>query len=203
MRRHPQGGFTLIEVMVAILLMAIVSLVAWRGLDSVSRADRHVKDSTEQARALLRVFNQLERDLALRASSELAEPVLAGMDPPSEKPLPAVRVQASDGRPARLELIRSSAAADGLMRVRWWLQGGTLYRAAAPARDRFPLPAPAGRVAVLEDVAEFNLRVWEPGKGWRHLTGEARDNPPGLEIELLRQSAQGPQRYRQVLGPLN
>jgi general secretion pathway protein J len=180
MRRHPQGGFTLIEVMVAILLMAIVSLVAWRGLDSVSRADRHVKDS-----------------------SELVEPVLAGMDPPSEKPLPAVRVQASDGRPARLELIRSSAADDGLMRVRWWLQGGTLYRAAAPARDRFPLPAPAGRVAVLEDVAEFNLRVWEPGKGWRHLTGEARDNPPGLEIELLRQSAQGPQRYRQVLGPLN
>jgi prepilin-type N-terminal cleavage/methylation domain-containing protein len=33
-----QEGFTLIEVMVAIMLMAIVSLIAWRGLDSVSCA---------------------------------------------------------------------------------------------------------------------------------------------------------------------
>lgn len=203
MKRRAHRGFTLIEVMVAILLMSIVSLVAWRGLDSVSRADRHISDSTEQARALLRVFNQLERDLALRASSELVEPALPGSEPPSEKPLPAVRVQASDGQPARLELIRSSAANDGLLRVRWWLQGGTLYRAAAPARERFPLPAPKGRVAVLEGVSEFNLRVWAPGKGWQRLTGEARDNPLGLEIELLHEAAQGPQRYRQVLGPLN
>ncbi|MCW1248228.1 prepilin-type N-terminal cleavage/methylation domain-containing protein, partial [Pseudomonas sp. SAICEU22] len=34
-----QNGFTLIEVMVAILLMTIVSLIAWRGLDGVTRAD--------------------------------------------------------------------------------------------------------------------------------------------------------------------
>ncbi|WP_122580208.1 PulJ/GspJ family protein, partial [Pseudomonas viridiflava] len=29
-----QRGFTLIEVLVAIVLMAVVSLIAWRGLDS-------------------------------------------------------------------------------------------------------------------------------------------------------------------------
>ena len=203
MTRPAQHGFTLIEVMVAILLMSIVSLVAWRGLDSVSRADHHVKDSTEQTRALLRVFNQLERDLALRASSELVEPPVAGAEPPSEKPLAAVRVQASDSRPARLEVIRSSADDRGLLRVRWWLQGGTLYRAAAPARDRFPLPAPKVRVAVLEGVSAFNLRVWEPGKGWQALSGTGRDNPAGLEIELLHDTPQGPQRYRQVLGPFN
>lgn len=33
--RRRQAGFTLIEVMVAIMLMAIVSLMAWRGLDSM------------------------------------------------------------------------------------------------------------------------------------------------------------------------
>lgn len=67
-----QAGFTLIEVMIAILLMAVVSLIAWRGLDSVSRADRHVREASEDQQAILRVFQQLERDLALRATVELS-----------------------------------------------------------------------------------------------------------------------------------
>ena len=69
-----QQGFTLIEVMVAILLMAVVSLIAWRGLDSVTRADQHLQASTEQTEALLRALNQLERDISLRASVELSVP---------------------------------------------------------------------------------------------------------------------------------
>src|SRR5476651_151608 len=64
---HSQKGFTLIEVMVAIMLMAVVSLMAWRGLDSVTRADSHLQASTEQTETLLRALNQLERDVALRA----------------------------------------------------------------------------------------------------------------------------------------
>ncbi|MBF2984526.1 prepilin-type N-terminal cleavage/methylation domain-containing protein, partial [Pseudomonas aeruginosa] len=42
--RRRQAGFTLIEVMVAIMLMAIVSLMAWRGLDSIARASAHLED---------------------------------------------------------------------------------------------------------------------------------------------------------------
>lgn len=57
--RRRQAGFTLIEVMVAIMLMAIVSLMAWRGLDSIARASAHLEDSTEQGAALLRALNQL------------------------------------------------------------------------------------------------------------------------------------------------
>ena len=60
-----QQGFTLIEVMVAIMLMAVVSLIAWRGLDSVTRADQHLQASTEQTEALLRALNQLQRDVSL------------------------------------------------------------------------------------------------------------------------------------------
>ena len=69
-----QQGFTLIEVMVAILLMAVVSLIAWRGLDSVTRADSHLQASSEQSDGLLRVLNQLHRDVDMRAGVELSEP---------------------------------------------------------------------------------------------------------------------------------
>lgn len=207
MRARPtprQGGFTLIEVMVAILLMAVVSVIAWRGLDSVSRADSHLQASSEQTEVLLRTLHQLERDVALRASVELAEPALPGVDNAAADVPAALTVRGTDSGTFRLDVIRSAATpGDGLQRVRWWLKGDTLYRAAAPARDRYPLPAPKNPVAVLEQVSELQVRVWDRDKGWRQLSGNRKENPPGLEIRLVRQTPQGEERYRQVLGPLD
>lgn len=194
-----QAGFTLIEVMIAILLMAVVSLIAWRGLDSVSRADRHVREASEDQQAILRVFQQLERDLALRATVELVEPTLPGREPPGKPLLPAVRARAD-----RVELVRSDAVSgSGLQRVRWYVRGGTLYRAAAPLRERFALPAPKVAVAVLDNVSAFDLRSWQAKGGWRAPASEADDNPIGLEVRLTRRGPQGEERYRQVLGPFN
>ncbi|MDH1631621.1 PulJ/GspJ family protein [Pseudomonas mosselii] len=194
-----QIGFTLIEVMIAILLMAVVSLIAWRGLDSVSRADRHVREASEDQQAILRVFQQLERDLALRATVELVEPPLPGREPSGKPLLPAVRARAD-----RLELVRTGAVAGGgLQRVRWYVRGGTLYRTAAPLRERFPLPAPKAAVAVLDNVSAFDLRSWQAKGGWRSPANEADDDPTGLEVRLTRRGSQGEERYRQVLGPFN
>ncbi|OAE14460.1 type II secretion system protein GspJ [Pseudomonas brenneri] len=198
-----QQGFTLIEVMVAIMLMAVVSLIAWRGLDSVTRADAHLQASTEQNQGLLRALNQLQLDVSLRAGVELAAPPTEDQ-PPAADALPAVTVRSSDSQGFRLELIRSAPTpGDGLQRVRWWLKGDTLYRAAAPARDRYPLPAPKEAVAVLSQVSDLQVRVWDNEKGWRQLSGNRQDNPSGMEITLVRQTPQGVERYRQVLGPLD
>ncbi|KAE9651229.1 prepilin-type N-terminal cleavage/methylation domain-containing protein [Pseudomonas sp. PB105] len=195
--KRAEQGFTLIEVMVAIMLMAVVSLIAWRGLDSVTRADHHLQASTEQTEAMLRVLNQLQRDISLRASVELTVPK-DGADG-----LAGVSVRSSDSKGFQLDVIRSApVAGDGLQRVRWWLKGDSLYRAAAPARDRFPLPAAKDGVVVLTGVSDLQVRVWEADKGWRQLSGNRRADPLGLEIRLVRQTAQGVERYRQVLGPL-
>jgi len=162
-----QKGFTLIEVMVAIMLMALVSLIAWRGLDSVTRADQHLQASTEQTEALLRALNQLQRDLNMRASVELSVPASLQADKTKPSGLAAVTVRSSDSKGFRLDVIRSApVAADGLQRVRWWLKGDSLYRAAAPARDRFPLPAAKDGVVVLTGVSDLQVRVWEADKGW-------------------------------------
>jgi general secretion pathway protein J len=194
-----QKGFTLIEVMVAIMLMALVSVIAWRGLDSVTRADQHLQASSEQTEVLLRALNQMQRDISLRASVELTDPD----DKAKPDGLAAVTVRSSDSKGFSLDVIRSApAAGDGLQRVRWWLKGDALYRAAAPARDRFPLPAAKDGVVVLTGVSDLQVRVWETDKGWRQLSGNRREDPLGLEISLVRQTPQGVERYRQVVGPL-
>jgi len=193
-----QQGFTLIEVMVAIMLMAVVSLIAWRGLDSVTRADQHLQASTEQTEVLLRALNQMQRDISLRASVELTPP-----EATQTEGFAAVTVRSSDSKGFRLDVIRSAPmAGDGLQRVRWWLKGDALYRAAAPARDRYPLPAAKDGVVVLTGVSDLQVRVWEADKGWRQLSGNRREDPLGLEISLVRQTPQGVEKYRQVVGPL-
>jgi general secretion pathway protein J len=198
-----QQGFTLIEVMVAILLMAVVSLIAWRGLDSVTRADRHLQASSEQSDGLLRVLNQLQRDVDMRAGVELTEPRKVGVDDEPPTAPPAITVRSSDSKGFRLDVIRTAVDQPGaLQRVRWWLKGDTLYRAVAEARSRYPLPAPGAGVAVLADVRDLQVRVWEVDKGWRQLSGNRREDPVGLEIRLTRQTPLGPEKYRQVIGPL-
>lgn len=198
-----QQGFTLIEVMVAIMLMAVVSLIAWRGLDSVTRADQHLQASSEQTEVLLRALNQMQRDISLRASVELVATDVSQDEAPKTEGLAAVTVRSSDSKGFRLDVIRSApTAGDGLQRVRWWLKGDSLYRAAAQTRDRYPLPAAKDGVVVLTGVSDLQVRVWDADKGWRQLSGNRREDPLGLEISLVRQTPQGVEKYRQVVGPL-
>lgn len=202
MKRSEQG-FTLIEVMVAIMLMAMVSVIAWRGLDSVTRADQHLQASSEQTEVLLRALNQLQRDISLRASVELNTPEPSKNSAEKLDGPAAVTVRSSDSKGFRLDIIRSAPLdGDGLQRVRWWLKGDSLYRAAAPARDRYPLPAAKDGVVVLSGVRDLQVRVWEADKGWRQLSGNRREDPLGLEISLVRETPQGVEKYRQVVGPL-
>lgn len=200
-----QHGFTLIEVMVAIMLMAIVSLIAWRGLDSVTRADSHLQASMSHTEDILRTFNQLERDLTSQASSALGEPTLNGQSEDREARMaapPAISVRSADDQTFELDVIRHAAAPDhGLQRVRWWLKGQTLYRAAATPRNRYPLPAPANGVAVLGQIKDLQIRVWDREQGWRQLSGNRAQEPLGLEMRLTRMTERGEEHYRQVWGP--
>lgn len=200
--RRRQAGFTLIEVMVAIMLMAIVSLMAWRGLASIARASAHLEDSTEQGAALLRALNQLERDIALHSAIREEtglpigdEPIRAGDSLP-----PGLALKRLSEIPLRLDIVRASTEPGApLQRVRWWRQGKVLYRAASPSGDRLPLPPLAERVAVLDDVSRFEIRAWVPGKGWTRLPARSKVRASGLEISLARVTRNGVERYRRVV----
>ncbi|MHA6192869.1 prepilin-type N-terminal cleavage/methylation domain-containing protein [Pseudomonas wadenswilerensis] len=179
--RKRQAGFTLIEVMVAILLMALVSLIAWRGLDSIGDGSERMKRASEQSAGLERALNQLQRDLALRADDRLGN---------LEPPVAALR-RSDEG----IELIRVvTQPAGALQRVRWWKRGDQLYRATGKAGVDWPLAAPREEVKVMDQVKRFGVRGWSAEKGWSAL-GEG--SSAGVEIVVERS---GGERYRRVVG---
>ncbi len=57
-------GFTLVEVLVALVIMAIMSLMAWQGVDGIVRARDSNQVRLEQTLRLETVIAQWEQDLA-------------------------------------------------------------------------------------------------------------------------------------------
>jgi general secretion pathway protein J len=163
-RQTTQRGFTLIEVLVAIALMAIVSVLAWRGLDSVIRTRDHVQSGTDRDDALLRVLGQLQLDVQMRAPDSALNG--GAEDTVLQRVLPdAMRVIA--GRSGlELDIVRGPAPAGRWQSVRWWLDGDVLRRATAPGGDKFPLPEPGAGADVLDRVAGFDIEAWIPDRGW-------------------------------------
>src|SRR5262245_49031811 len=58
------AGFTLVEVLVGLLIMAILSAMAWQGVDGMVRARDASQEAAERTLRLTTVMAQWEQDLA-------------------------------------------------------------------------------------------------------------------------------------------
>src|SRR3546814_10770558 len=67
--RSAQQGFTLIEVLVSLALMALLSLIWWRALDSVERSSERLQASSDDTLALVRALGQIESDIGRHADN--------------------------------------------------------------------------------------------------------------------------------------
>lgn len=210
MKPRAQSGLTLIEVMIAIVIMATINLIAWRGIDILSRANTTLQLRSEENARLMRALQQLELDVAWHTTVELpprTPPQAEAGDrpPPVDLLPPGMQITTSPSGQLLLTLVRAAPAAPGQwQQVQWWLQGGTLWRTVGDAAARYPIPSPrlADRVAVLDGVASFNLRAWVPLRGWQTLPGPRQSTlaASGLEVTLaLRRNAGPAQPYRRVL----
>src|SRR5512139_2540241 len=66
------GGFTLVEVMVALVIMAVLATMAWQGVDGLVRAREGAERSGEAALRMGTVISQWEQDLSQIQQSSAA-----------------------------------------------------------------------------------------------------------------------------------
>ncbi|WP_157793144.1 PulJ/GspJ family protein [Bordetella genomosp. 8] len=193
-----QRGFTLIEVLVAVALMAIVSVMSWRGLDSVVRARNHMQREADRDEALLRVLGQLQQDVRMRAPDSVLNGGIG--DATAGQALPAAISMPASAQ--EVDIVRGPAPAGRWQRVRWWREGDTLRRASGAGGDSFPLPGPDAGADVLDGVLGFGVEAWIPGRGWIALpAGQSSAAATGLAF-VLRLAGAAPgttQTYRRVV----
>ncbi|MPV56415.1 type II secretory pathway protein [Burkholderia sp. HI2761] len=151
-------GFTLIEMLVAIALLAVIALLSWRGLDATIRGRDDIASNLAQTRLLGRYFSQLQFDLInLVTADEVFGPPLRIR--PNE--LVMVRHLGVGGGPAQMQV------------VRYQLKGRELVRSAsqplaslADVEDALQHMDAFARVVVSNDARTMQLSVWIPPGGW-------------------------------------
>ncbi len=165
-----QRGFTLVEVLVALVLMAILSGFAWRALDGLLRGREASREVIEASSRLATVLTQWEQDLQAVHDTELVPPL------------------AFDGQTLRL----TRRVDDGVALVTWAVRGGVWQRWASAAQVRAAglqqvwlasqqfLGNEVGQLTVANDVGEWQVYFYRGG-GWSNAqsTGNLVAPPPG------------------------
>ncbi len=171
-RARGQRGFTLLELLIAAALLAVLAVLSWRGLDSVLTARGHIVRASDELRSLTMAFSQMDEDL--RRSWPVR---LLGLRVP---PI-AFTVSGEQAR-VTLELLRETSGASEVtqvQRVAYRLRDGVLERGfgawVAPAAsgtqtDRSAQGATEATSLIwqpiLADVAALEMQGWISGRGW-------------------------------------
>jgi len=191
-----QAGFTLIEVLVALALMALVSLMAWRGLASVSGARDLISAQAEDTDAIVRTLGQMARDVELSYTGPAFDS--AGLDAVAFTSGLRLLRRAAGGQ--TLEVLRPDPDGNGLwQRVQWQVRADGLWRVGGPSVPRSPLPAATDGVMLLAGVRTLALRAWVPGVGWVDANSSFAAAPTGLEITFERGAPGDLRRYTRIL----
>ena len=163
--RRKLRGFTLVEMLVALMIMAILASLAWQGLDGILRArdqSRAVIDSTVR---LATVLTQWEQDLQALYEADV---------------VPALSF---DGQTLRL----TRRSEGGVALVAWAVRGGVWQRWAGPTftragelqegwlRSQQLLGNEAGQLTVAEAASQWQVYFHRGGQ-WSNAqsTGELR-----------------------------
>ena len=180
------AGFTLLEVLVAIMIFAIMSVVAYRGLDQVLQARERLTAITTQWRELSLLLGQLGQNFAMVTSYVPAredgqpEPVFLAKAKPTdaEETLLSMHVMGDPAKPA---------PASALHRVAYRLRDGHVEFLLWPAANSGQAQPEPQVLTLAEHVEEFRLRYLGPDGNWRDdWPGDQNTTPLpwGVEVQV-------------------
>jgi len=164
-----RGGFTLVELLVAISILAIVAVLGWRGLDGIIRARVALTNQMETTRGMQLAFAQMQSDCEHIAGRDVLDRrpyLLTGTDR-----FTMVREVFTENQPSRLQVVAYRIVNGTLVRrespgVRDLVQLDGLWQAAVSDTDT------SGAVALQSGVAGMQILTWE-NKAWRQSTSAA------------------------------
>lgn len=188
MRRQPfapaarSAGFTLVEVLVALFILAIVAGLSWRGIDGMLRTRDASQQRLELQMRLQSVIGQWEADLAALQDTDV---------------VPALQF---DGASLRL----TRATEGGVQLVVWALRGGHWMRWSAPAvthqgellelwlRSQQLLGNERAQLDALGGVESWQLYYWR-GNAWSNAqsTGDAAQSGEQTLVGATREELPG------------
>lgn len=168
-KRTPQRGFTLVELLVAISILAIVAVLGWRGLDGIIRARVALTNQMETTRGMQLAFAQMQSDCEHIAGRDVLERrpyLLTGTDR-----FTMIREVFTENQPSRLQVVAYRIVNGVLVRrespaVRDLAQLDGLWQAAVSDTDT------SGAVALQAGVAGMQVLTWE-NRAWRQATSAA------------------------------
>lgn len=160
-------GFTLLELLVAITLLAILAVIAWRGLDSMTRTHEALAQRDERIEALKTAYAQFDADC-----TQLADPNTLSRSPVEvdANRVLLVRDRRDDGQPPAWQVVLYRIVDGRLERLQ-----------SQPITNRSDLRGAldslrqgggnAARYLLATQVDSISARAWvEPG-GWMDNTG--------------------------------
>lgn len=157
------AGLTLVELLVAITVLAFVTVIGWRGLDSITRSRERLNQELEQARGLQLALAQWQTDCANAVDAE----TLDGHAP----------LVIDGSRMTLARRVRAEAQPGALQLVTWRVRDGILTREESPpTRDltqlepwwQFAQSGQTQAARLQSGVKALSLRVWtNDGRGWR------------------------------------
>ena len=151
--RQVTSGFTLVEVLVAMAITALISMMAYTGLSSALSGAESMRAAATRAHEINQALSMLSRDLRQVVNRPVVDE-LGQLSP---------ALSGGELAPDLLVLTRAGwhnstgAPRSALQRVRWWLQDDQLWRGYFPVLDR-TAGTEAIETTVLDDIERFEVR---------------------------------------------
>ncbi|MFI4982215.1 MAG: type II secretion system protein GspJ [Nevskiales bacterium] len=207
-----ESGLTLIELCVAVALLAVIATMSYRGLDSMSRTSDRTLAEGERWQAIALFFERLAADVSQAALRPVRDAndagparltpqanwvmTAAGMQPPAEakglpawwgRPLPPLAPDsAATNFDCPLEFTRKSASGRDDIRLGYRLRDDHLELLIWHVLDRAPSSQPEV-FSLLEGVGTLHFRHLDAAGIWQEswpLSDSSDPLPRAIEVEL-------------------